>query len=123
MLLVLTGEWHILGESSHCDNYGYSDLDASSFLQLKLLLFVRIMKYPLDKSRGDNHFVLRALPWGVGSLPTAASVRSICTTPEEEGESGCTSPCNLHMMQWQWTGLDLALAQGRYFATSGDAAV
>lgn len=58
---------------------GYSDLGASCFLHLKLLFFVRINKYPLDESKGDDNFAVRALPWDVGSLPAAASMSSVYT--------------------------------------------
>lgn len=58
---------------------GYSDPGASCFLQLELLHFVRIIKYPLDESKGEDNFVVGALPWDVGSLPTAASMSGVYT--------------------------------------------
>lgn len=57
----------------------YSVRGASCFLQFKLLHFVRIIKYPLDESEGDNNFVVRALPWDEGILPTDTSMSCVYT--------------------------------------------
>lgn len=67
---------------------GYFDLGASCFLQWKLLHFVRIIKYPLDWSKGDNNFVVGALPWDVGILPTAASMSSVYTEWNDSRRKG-----------------------------------
>lgn len=78
---------------------GYSDPGASCFLQLELLHFVRIIKYPLDESKGEDNFVVGALPWDVGSLPTAASMSGVYTewnsSRRKGDEGGCRSPCSL----------------------------
>jgi len=67
---------------------GWSDLGVSCFLQFKLLLFVRVIKCPLDESKGDNNFAVRTLPWDVGSPPTAASISSAYTEWNNSSRKG-----------------------------------
>lgn len=69
------------------------------FFKLELLHFVRIIKYPLDESKGEGNFVVGALPWDVGSLPTAASMSGVYTewnSSSRKGDEGhCRSSCSL----------------------------
>lgn len=78
---------------------GYSDPGASCFLQLELLRFVRIIKYSLDESKGEDNFAVGALPWDVGSLPTAASMSGVYTewksSRRKGGEGDCRSSSSL----------------------------
>lgn len=62
---------------------GYSDPGASCFLQLELLHFVRIIKYPLDESKGEDNFVVGALPWECGKSPNSC-INEWCLYKVEE---------------------------------------